>query len=93
MSGLSKENIILANKIADRIKSLRIQATGNKLIDFANKHTIDKQDISRWESHVGKDKNTGKTKGRGITVYTIKKFCDLIGITLGEFFDDDLFRK
>ena len=93
MSGLSKEDIILANKIAIRIKFLRIQCTGEKQVDFANKFNIDKQEISRWESHVRRDPATGTVKGRGITVYSIKKFCDLIGITLGEFFDDDLFRK
>lgn len=93
MSKLSKEDIILANKIADRIKSLRTQDTGDKLINFANKHHIDKQEISRWEGHVKKDIATGKTKGRGITVYTIKKFCDLISISLNDFFDDELFRE
>lgn len=93
MSRLSKEDIILANKIADRVKSLRIQDVGGKMIDFAKKYHIDKQEISRWESHVTKDLTTGKTKGRGITVYTIKKFCDLIGISLHDFFDDELFQK
>ena len=73
MSGLSKEDILLANKIADRIKSLRIQCTGDKQTDFVSKYNIDKQDISRWESHVKKNTTTGKIKGRGITVYTIKK--------------------
>ena len=93
MSGLSKKAIVLANKIADRIKMLRIQYIGEKQTDFAYKYNIDKQDISRWESHVSKDVTTGKVKGRGITIYTVKRFCDLIGITLFDFFDHELFQN
>lgn len=93
MSGLSEDDIILANKIADRIKKLRIHCSGEKQVDFVEKYNIDKQEISRWENHVKKDKKTGKIKGRGITIYTILKFCKMINISLQEFFDDDLFRK
>lgn len=93
MSKLSEENIILANKIADRIKNLRILYAGKKQIDFVEKYNVEKQEISRWENHVKRNKKTGKIEGRGITIYTIEKFCNLIGITLNGFFDDDLFRK
>ncbi|WP_111309606.1 XRE family transcriptional regulator [Confluentibacter sediminis] len=93
MSGLSDNNIILANKIADRIKALRIQYTGKEQINFVKKYNIEKQDISRWENHVKRDKKTGKIKGRGITIYTIQNFCNLIGITLDTFFNDESFRK
>lgn len=92
MIKLSKEDIILANKIADRIRTLRIQNTGEKQIDFAKKYGIDKQLISRWEGYVTVDPKTKKIKGRGITVYTLKSFCKLIGISLKEFFDSDLFQ-
>ena len=93
MSGLSEEDIILANKIADRIRELRIRATGDKQIDFVKEYNIEKQDISRWENYVSKDKETGKVKGRGITIYTVSKFCDAVGITLKDFFDHASFRK
>jgi DNA-binding XRE family transcriptional regulator len=93
MASLSKEDIILANNIADRIKNLRIRACGEKQMDFVEQYNIEKQTISRWESHIKIDQKTGKPKGRGITVYTIKKFCDIIGITLDEFFDDPVFKK
>lgn len=93
MSELTKENIILANKIADRIKILRLLYAGKRQVDFVEKYNVEKQEISRWESHVKRNKKTEKIEGRGITIYTIEKFCNLIGITLYEFFDDDLFRK
>lgn len=64
MAELSKEDIILANKIARRIKQLRIQSTGAKQIDFANKYNIDRQIVSRWESLIVVDPKTGKPKGR-----------------------------
>lgn len=92
MSRLSDNDIILANKIADRIKALRIQTTGEKQADFVEKYNVDKQDISRWESHVKRDSKTGKIKGRGITIYTIQNFCSLIGITLETFFEDQSFK-
>ena len=91
MAELLKEDILLANKIASRIKELRILDSGDKQIDFANKHAIDKQLISRWESQITIDIITNKVKGRGITIYTLKKFCRMIGITLKEFFNSEIF--
>ncbi|MBO3100319.1 helix-turn-helix transcriptional regulator [Gelidibacter pelagius] len=81
MAGLDKEDIILKNKIAKRVKSLRIK-TGLSQSDFAKFHDVDRQIINRWESTLNK---------RGITIYTIKKFCDMIEISVKDFFDDDLF--
>ncbi len=77
MAELEKEDIILKNQIADRIQYLRTQ-TGLSQTDFAKKHDIDRQIINRWES---------KKNKRGITIYTIKKFCNMLGISLKEFFD------
>lgn len=76
MAELEKEDIILKNKIADRIQSLRIK-TGLSQSEFAQKHDIDRQIINRWESN----------NKRGITIYTINKFCNMIGISLKDFFD------
>lgn len=91
MAELSKEDIILANKIAERIRQLRIKHYGPKPIDFANTHNVDRQLISRWESEIIMDNTTGKPKGRGVAIYTVNKFCKLIGIPLKDFFDDAIF--
>lgn len=93
MAELSKDDILLANKIASRMKSLRILDSGVKQVDFADKHGIDKQLITRWEGQITIDNKTNKLKGRGVTIYTVKKFCSMIGITLKEFFDDKIFYE
>lgn len=77
MAELDKEDIILKNQIADRIQYLR-NKTGLTQTEFAKKHEIDRQILNRWESTTNK---------RGITIYTIKRFCNMVGITLNEFFD------
>ena len=77
MSKLTKEDIILKNAIAQRIEDLRLK-TGLTQSDFAKEHGIDRQAISRWES---------KNNERGVTIYTIKRFCLMIGISLKDFFD------
>lgn len=77
MAELEKEDIFLKNQIANRVQHLRSK-TGLSQTDFAKKHDIDRQIINRWES---------KTNKRGITIYTIKKFCNMLGISLKEFFD------
>lgn len=94
MAELSSEHIILANKIAQRIRDLRIQKCGDKQKDFIEKYNVEKQVISRWEAQIKIDPKTGDRigKNRGVTIYTVEKFCNLIGITLSEFFNDSLFR-
>ncbi|WP_404985357.1 helix-turn-helix domain-containing protein [Chryseobacterium sp. M5] len=77
MAALTEEDILLKNKIADRIKFLRA-STGLSQSEFAKKFEIDRQILNRWES---------KKNKRGLTIYTIAKFCDLIGISLKDFFD------
>jgi transcriptional regulator with XRE-family HTH domain len=77
MAELEKEDVFLKNQIADRIQYLRVK-TGLSQSDFAKKHDIDRQIVNRWES---------KTNKRGITIYTIKKFCNMLDISLKEFFD------
>lgn len=81
MGKLSKEDIILKNKIAERIRFLRLK-TGLTQSEFAQKYEIDRQILSRWES---------KNNSRGVTIYTIQKFCSMIGIKLNEFFDFEWF--
>lgn len=77
MGKLAKEDIILKDKIAERISFFRLK-TGLSQSEFAKKFDIDRQILSRWES---------KNNSRGVTIYTIQKFCNMIGITLSEFFD------
>jgi transcriptional regulator with XRE-family HTH domain len=77
MAKLAKEDILLKNKIAERIKFFRLK-TGLSQSEFAKKFDIDRQILNRWES---------KNNSRGVTIYTIQKFCSMIGITLNEFFD------
>jgi transcriptional regulator with XRE-family HTH domain len=82
MAKLTNEDIILKNAIAQRIEDLRA-ATGLTQSQFAKEHAIDRQAISRWEDREGE---------RGITIYTVKRFCIMIGINLKEFFDSPLFK-
>lgn len=82
MAELTPKDIVLKNKIAQRIESLRLK-TGLTQSEFANANEIDRQAISRWES---------KKNLRGVTIYTIQKFCDMIGITLKDFFDSEEFK-
>lgn len=77
MTELEKDDIILKTQIAERIQYLR-NKTGLTQSEFAKKHEIDRQQLNRWESTTNK---------RGVTIYTIKKFCNMIGISLKEFFD------
>lgn len=79
MAELTKEDTVLKNKIAKRIVFLR-EKTGLTQSDFAKNHDIDRQIPNRWESTNNK---------RGVTIYTIQKFCNMLGITLKEFFDFD----
>ena len=77
MGKLTNEDILLKNKIAERIKFLRLR-TGLSQSEFAQKFDIDRQILNRWES---------QNNSRGVTIYTIQKFCNMVGITLREFFD------
>ncbi len=81
MAELTKEDTILQKKISERIEFLRIN-TGLSQSDFAKKHDIDRQVINRWESTKNK---------RGVTIYSINKFCIMINITIKDFFDGDTF--
>lgn len=82
MAKLKPEDIVLNNKIAMRIKELRIKTESNQS-KFAECHFIDRQLVSRWE-------NTNDN--RGVSIHTVSRFCNLIGITLKEFFDSNLFE-
>ncbi|CAM3054962.1 XRE family transcriptional regulator [Chryseobacterium flavum] len=82
MSKLNNEDIELRNKITQRLINLR-ESTGLSQSEFAKLHDLDRQQVNRWESFESE---------RGVTIYTIKRFCTLLKITLQEFFNDPLFK-
>ena len=77
MAKLKPEDIAFNKKIALRIKELRVKVNSNQS-KFAEAHFIDRQIISRWEN---------PNDNRGISIHTIRRFCNLVDITLKEFFD------
>jgi len=77
MRKLDEDDIKLKKKIAERIKALR-KATGKGPSQFASEIDKDKQSQSRWEKE-------------GASIFTINKFCNEIGITIFDFFNDPLF--
>ena len=83
MSKLKPEDIEFNKKVALRLKELRMAVNKNQS-KFAETHYLDRQMISRWE-------NTNDS--RGISIHTINKFCQMIDISLKDFFDDDLFNS
>jgi transcriptional regulator with XRE-family HTH domain len=82
MAELTQQDKVLKSAIAQRIEDLRV-GTGLTQSQFAKEHAIDRQAISRWEDIDGE---------RGVTIYTIKRFCSMVGISLSNFFDSDLFK-
>ena len=76
MPELSPQDEQLRIQIAQRIKSLR-EASGMNQAEFAREHLIDRQTLNRWEN------------GRGVTIYTVNKFCDFVNISLGDFFSKE----
>jgi len=83
MGKLNDADIVFNQKIALRLKNLREEINLSQA-QFAKKHNIDRQIISRWE-------NTNDN--RGISIHTIRRFCKLINISLKEFFDDKSFLE
>ncbi|AXY77958.1 XRE family transcriptional regulator [Paraflavitalea soli] len=77
---LSKDDAKLKDKIASRLKEIR-ESTGKNKTEFAYDLGVDKQVVSRLEN------------GRGATIYTIDKYCKVMGITLSDFFDSPLFAE
>lgn len=82
MSKLTEDDIKLRNNITQRFINLR-EKTGLNQSDFAKQHEIDRQQVNRWESFEVE---------RGVTIYTINRFCALVKITLKDFFNDPLFK-
>ena len=81
MSKLKVEDIEFNKNVALRVKELRMTIDKNQS-NFAEKHFVDRQLVSRWEN---------ANDRRGISIHTINRFCKMINITLKEFFDSNLF--
>lgn len=82
MSKLTEDDITLRNNITQRFINLR-EKTGLNQSDFAKQHEIDRQQVNRWESFEVE---------RGVTIYTINRFCSLVKISLKDFFNDPIFK-
>jgi|TARA_E500000318_G_scaffold111893_1_gene132427 DNA-binding XRE family transcriptional regulator len=83
MGKLKPEDIALNNKIARRIKELRIKADPNQK-RFAENNDLERQTLNRWES---------VNDNRGVSIHTISKFCRMVNISLKEFFASDIFKN
>lgn len=83
MAKLKPEDVLLNERISQRIKELRTAQNSNQS-EFAQSHCIDRQTLHRWE-------NGGEK--RGVSIHTVQKFCGMIGISLKDFFDSPLFKK
>jgi len=83
MAKSNAQDVELDKKIAIRIKELRKKVDSNQK-RFAENHGLDRQILNRWES---------TTNNRGVSIHTINKFCELIGMDLKDFFDSEPFRS
>lgn len=78
MPNLGQDDMVFKKRIAERIAELRTK-TGLRPSVFAKENQKDRQTQHRIE------------KGRGVTIYTIRKFCKSINMPLSEFFNSPLF--
>lgn len=83
MPKLTAKNITLRNSIKKRVNEL-IDIYNLRKIDLANNALKDRQAINRW---------TNLNEERGISIYTVEEFCDLINISLSDFFDSPIFNN
>ncbi|MEO2061206.1 MAG: helix-turn-helix transcriptional regulator [Mesonia sp.] len=82
MAKLRKEDEILKTKIKERLSKLRNEL-GDSKSDLSKNIDIDRQNFQPWEN---------LKSNRGISIYSLNRICNALGITLKEFFDDELFR-
>ncbi|SFN37466.1 helix-turn-helix domain-containing protein [Salegentibacter flavus] len=82
MAKLREEDEILKQKIKLRLLGLR-EKQGDSKSGISKNIDVDRQNFQPWENLKSK---------RGITIYSLNRICKALGITLKEFFDDELFR-
>lgn len=83
MAKLREEDEIFKKKIKQRLFQLRAKI-GDSKSDISKSIDVDRQNFQPWEN---------LKSDRGITIYSLNRICKALGISLKEFFDDDLFRK
>ena len=81
MAKLREEDEILKKKIKLRLIQLR-EDLGDSKSDISKSIEVDRQNFQPWEN---------LKSDRGITIYSLNRICKAFGISLKEFFDDDLF--
>lgn len=82
MPKLTEEDNQLKGRIKSRIKNILNEKDLNQA-DYALESDTDRQSVNRLVN----DNNI-----RGISIYTINRFCKVIKISLDEFFNDPLFK-
>lgn len=82
MAKLKPEDALLNAQMSQRVKELRT-ALYESPSEFTAKYILDRQTLHRWEN----------PKQQGPSIHSVRKFCDLIGISLKDFFDSDLFNE
>ena len=82
MAKLREEDEILKQKIKLRLVQLR-EMQGDSKSSISKNIDVDRQNFQPWENF---------KSNRGINIYSLNRICKAFGITLKEFFDDDLFR-
>lgn len=83
MPKLTAKQIVLRENIKKRINEV-IDIKGIRKIDLASNAIKDRQAINRW---------TNLNETRGISIYTVEEFCDLMDMSLSEFFDSPIFKN
>lgn len=81
MAKLREEDELLKKKIKLRLIQLR-EDLGDSKSDISKSIEVDRQNFQPWEN---------LKSDRGITIYSLNRICKAFGISLKEFFDDDLF--
>ena len=72
MAAMNEEDIALKQKLVARIKEVR-EAAGFTQSQLAELLEIDRQTIFKWEND-------------GVTIYSIARVCQVLNITLSDFF-------
>ncbi|TXF78846.1 helix-turn-helix domain-containing protein [Chryseobacterium sp.] len=83
MAKLTEEDHLLKSKIKIRMNNL-LELKGLNQATYASEAYKDRQSVNRWFN---------ENNMRGVSIYSINKFCKTINITLDIFFDDPLFQR
>lgn len=82
MAKLREEDEILKKKIKLRLLQLR-EKQGDSKSGISKNIDVDRQNFQPWENIKSQ---------RGITIYSLNRICKAFGITLKDFFDDEIFK-